>query len=415
MIGQRRHYNRPVINRVPVRIISAFWAGAIAITLIGAWSISHQKILLPIYAGPHRAWPGLLDMWTRWDAGWYQYIVTDGYFFRPPGQSSIVFFPTYPLIVRPLYLLGVNPYLAGFFVTLVASSVAIVFFLRWQRAFRYEDAALKPSERGIVIGTLALLLYPYSYYFYGSMYSDATFIAVAVTAFWLMERGRPFWAGVVGIAATAGRPFGWAVTLGLAIRAVERRYADAHGEKLTLATTVRRPVHVLRCVKPIDLTVGVSGLGLLGWLTFLWVRFGSPWVFIEGEKAWGQGSGSDVLLKRAFWQAVLHGWYYSRLQILTLIAQAIIGIFLVTVGTVLVHRRFGLGMAVYVLLTMLPTVLFSRDFQGVGRYALSAFPAFAEAGYRIAPYVRLSRVALVGSGVIMVVMASYYARGYYLA
>lgn len=401
--------------RLPLRILSGFWAAAVAITLLGAWSISHMKVILPIYAGPHHAWPGLLDMWTRYDAGWYQYIVTNGYFYQPPLQSSIVFFPTYPLVVRPLYALGVNPYLAGSIVTMVASSVAIVAFIGWQRDYRYAADAPAASRSAITIATLAWLVYPYSYYLYGSMYGDALFIAIAVSAFWLLERDHPVLAGIVGIAATAGRPFGWAVTLGLAVRAVERRWRDAHHEELAFSTVLRHPVRVLRCVKPVDLTVGISGFGVLAWLSFLWIRFGSPWVFIKGEQAWGQGSSREVLLKTAFWDILFRPWEPSRMQVLTLIAQAVIGIGLVTVGSVLVYRRFGLGMAVYVVFTMLPPVLFSKDFQGIGRYALSAFPVFAVAGLRISPFVRWSRLALVGSGLAMVYLATLYARGYYLA
>lgn len=402
-------------SRLPVRIVSGFWAAAFAITLLGAWSISALGVVRPVYDGPYRAWPALLNVWTRFDAAWYQSIVTNGYFYRPTQESSIVFFPAYPLALKPFVALGINPYLAGFFVTLVASSVAIVAFMGWQRDYRYAPGVAAPTQRAIVVATLAWLVYPYAYYLYGSLYSDALFVAVAIGAFWLLERGHPLAAGIVGIVATAGRPFGWAVTVGLAVRVVERRWFEAHGERLTLADVVHRPRAVVGCVTPVDLTVGVSGLGVLAWLSYLWIRFGSPWVFIRGEDAWGQGAGGSVLLKSLFWDSVLHNWSTSPLGVVTLIAQAIIGIGLLTVGTWVAVRRFGPGIALYVLFTILPPVLFSKDFQGIGRYALSAFPVFAVLGTRLSPHLRIARLGLAGSALTMVFLASMYARGFYLS
>src|SRR5690349_13469692 len=41
-----------------------------------------------------------LDGFTRWDAGWYQRIAVEGYDFDPNGQSSVAFFPLFPLLTR---------------------------------------------------------------------------------------------------------------------------------------------------------------------------------------------------------------------------------------------------------------------------------------------------------------------------
>jgi len=403
-----------VIDRYPLRIVAGFWAAAAAVTAIAAWSITRFGEVRPLYKGPWRPMHLLLP-WTRWDGGWYQQIATDGYFYDPTRQSSVAFWPTYPLTLKPFVALGVNPYVAGFFVTVAATSAAIVAFAAWQRDHRYADARLRPGRAAITLSIVAWLAYPYAYYLYGSLYSDALFAAVALTAFWLLERDRPVLAGIVGIAATAGRPFGSAVTVGLALRVAEHRWREANGRELTLPTLARHPVAVLRTMRRADYGVALSGLGVLSYLGYLWIRFGSPWVFAATEAHWGQGATPSVLLKRAFWPIVLHQWSPSPMAPLTLLAQAVIGVGVLTVGTLTVRRHHGLGPAGFVALTIMPPLVFSKDFQGIGRYTLAAFPVFAVLGFHLRPHLRLARVGLVASAACMVLLASLFARGFYLS
>lgn len=40
------------------------------------------------------------EIFAAWDSGWYFDIARRGYYFNPDGQSSIAFFPLYPLLMR---------------------------------------------------------------------------------------------------------------------------------------------------------------------------------------------------------------------------------------------------------------------------------------------------------------------------
>jgi hypothetical protein len=436
-----------VVARPEYRIVGAFWGLAALIAAAGSFAIGRWGLVRPLYSGPFRPEWGFLEMWTRFDGGWYQQIATDGYFYDPTRQSSIVFFPTYPLSLRPLVAVGLNPFLAGFVVTLAATSVAIVAFGAWQRDYRYAPASPpgtplsrtalsgtavyrtavyrtavsgtavggRPAEVALVLAILAWLAYPYSWFLYGAMYSDALFAAVTIGSFWLLERDRPVAAGLLGIAATAARPFGWAVTIGLAVRTLERRWQEQHGQGLTVATVIRRPLAVLRTVRPVDLCVGLSGLGVVAYLGYLWSRFGSPRVFIWNQAHWGQGSGSSILTKSVYRESVVEGWQASPLTAMTLTAQAVIGLGLLTWGTWAVWRRFGMGLALYCAITIAPPVLFTKDFQGIGRYALALFPVFAVVGVRASSYLTTTVVVLAASAAVMVVSASLFARGFYLS
>ncbi|MDQ3488331.1 MAG: hypothetical protein M3468_11435 [Acidobacteriota bacterium] len=41
----------------------------------------------------------LAQIFAGWDSGWYFDIARRGYYFDPEGQSSIAFFPLYPLLM----------------------------------------------------------------------------------------------------------------------------------------------------------------------------------------------------------------------------------------------------------------------------------------------------------------------------
>lgn len=47
----------------------------------------------------------LVNIWSRWDAGWYQHIAKHGYQFIPGRESNAAFFPIYPMLMRAAHLL----------------------------------------------------------------------------------------------------------------------------------------------------------------------------------------------------------------------------------------------------------------------------------------------------------------------
>ena len=80
----------------------------------------------------------------------------------------------------------------------------------------------------------------------------------------------------------------------------------------------------------------------------------------------------------------------------------------------LVIRRLGWGYGAYVLTLLLIPLLGTKDFQGVGRYVLAVFPCFAIGGRLLASRPRPRLVWLLGSGALLLLLSSAYARGYYV-
>jgi hypothetical protein len=92
-------------HRVIGAVVVPFLLSRLALALVGWLSqdLIIQSKFIPNESGslysPHR----LLDIWGRWDSGWYMSIVTGGYRVSEDlttVQSNVAFFPLYPYLVR---------------------------------------------------------------------------------------------------------------------------------------------------------------------------------------------------------------------------------------------------------------------------------------------------------------------------
>lgn len=408
-------------------VLGAF--AAIAAILTGVVTIGVQIAgpSLPYLDGP--MW---LDGWSEGDSGWYYGIATYGYFYNPGQQSSIAFFPSYPLTVRGLGdLIGGDYQIAGSLLGVLFGAAAAVLFAQW---------VWRRLPRGGAVTAIAiLLLYPYAFFMYGAMYSDSMFALTAITSFMLLER-RYYWlAGVVGALATAGRPVGVAVAVGLVVRMLEMRAearrleapvlmertgspAEQHPAPPTgdrspaepasalesAATSAARPGwrDLLRAVPAVrwrEVGVLVSGLGLAAWCIYLWVQFGDPFAFATVQEApgWYQRGGPHTWFKVVYIGTMLFGPVDVAIR---LTAQAIMCLFAVLLLP-RVYRLFGWGYLAYSFVVLAIPIIGTKDFMGTGRYVLAAFPVIAAAGEFLATrqrkWIRPLVLVLLGAGLLV--------------
>ncbi len=240
-------------------------------------------------------------------------------------------------------------------------------------------------------------MYPYAFFLYGAVYPTAFFVATLVGAFVLLERGHPWLAGMVGALATAAWPSGIVLVPALAVRSVERR-RQLGGD---------RPVWA-------DAGVLLSGLGIAAFCLYQWRRFGDPLTFVTVQDAWDQESGLRTWFKVRFFEdlaelpdrTVLGALSYLAHPVLTVAALALVP---------RVFRRFGYGYGVYALLMVLVPALSTKNFFGMARYLLAAFPIFAVAGELLAERPRLARVVYPVSALGLLVLTAGYSQGQYLS
>ncbi len=370
----------------------------LALVMFGTVAWAHTS-LSPLEEGRMRhislpdagAFEAPLGGWLWYDAHWYVKVADNGYApsdvqqFHHGRQSAAPFFPAYPIAVATSANLMPNAAVAAIVVTFVCGLLTALLFWRWCKS-RLGDRASK-------VGFGLLFLYPYAWYLYGAGYADALFLAAALAAFLLLEDDRPLAAGIVGVIATAARPTGVFVAVGLVAVMLHRR------------STRRAPAQGR------DWWVLLAFAGVAAFSAFSWWRFGDPLAFVTNQRAWAQSQGAATWLKDGFIRAVHHRdiLWWGRL-----LAQGVLGVAFIG-ASVAVFRRFGWGYGLYALLMALVPTMATGDFMGVGRYLLACFPTFAAAGAWLAEHRRAAPIALAASGLTLLTLTTFFARGVYLS
>lgn len=369
--------------RVPVTM---FLLVGVALAVV-VWTFGSMQPTGEAKFRPRAPADAVLGGWLWFDGTWYVDIAQHGYFYTPGEQSSVAFFPAYPVTVRAASELFVDEAFSAIFVTAVCGLLVALLFWRWSRD------RLPPNARRTALALL--LVYPYAWFLYGAGYADALFLAATLGAFVLVERDRPISAGLLGAVATAARPVGAAVIIGLAVVTVTRRRSQ--GQRLRLQ----------------DGGVLLSATGVVTWCTYLAVRFGNPFAFasVQAAPGWDQAPGPRTWFKLELFNQLLHDDPSYSLRLGAQAALAVLFLALVP----LVVRRFGWGYGVYVAVVIGIPFVGSGDFQGMGRYLLASFPTFAAVGAVLAERPRwITRAVTATSFVLLLALTSLFARGYYL-
>lgn len=153
----------------------------------------------------------LINMWSRWDAGWYLGVAKDGYQFCPDKQSNVVFFPAYPYLVR--FFHSVVPFSSDaswLAVGIILSNTALIVAL----TYLYLLVRLEHDEPSAKRAVIYLCIFPMTL-FLSAVYSESVFLAFSTAAFYYARRRRWACAGVLAAAAILCRPPGVLIVLPL--------------------------------------------------------------------------------------------------------------------------------------------------------------------------------------------------------
>jgi 4-amino-4-deoxy-L-arabinose transferase-like glycosyltransferase len=305
-----------------------------------------------------------VDIWARWDGGWFTHIARDGY---TDPKTTTAFFPAYPLLVRATgWLLGGHDVLAGVIVSLCASAVAFVLLFELARELVGEAAALRTL--------LYLALFPAAL-FLGAVYSESLYLLFAVGAFLAATRGRFAWAGLAAGLAILTRPTGVMLLPALALlawRATSRTGAYA---RLAIALPIAS-----------------------AWPLWLWATFGHPFEFLGAERnAWHRHLSHAGPFGGA-WKGLVAGWNAvlqfvaggnhfpgtdDALQTAGINLESLAAAIFVVVLGVVAWRRLGAAYGLFVLASIAlplssPTAVF--PLLSMPRFVLGVFPVFIALG-----------------------------------
>lgn len=377
--GPRHPWLVPILAFVVVGVV--LWSAA----LLSANHLPHEP------GDPKASTYGsnvIVDTWVHWDGSWYDTIARDGYSYTPGQQSSVAFWPSYPLVLRAIGIVVPDILLVGVFVTVLSGFAAVLLFHRWCR--------LKLSPTAANTAVALLVVYPYAWYLFGPAYADALCLAAALAAFLALERDHLWLAGIAGIVASAARPVGVIVALALVIRLIE----------------MRRQSGTPLCRRDAPVLLAFAGVG--AYCTYLWVTWGNPLLFaaVQSAPGWEQGEGPRTWFKVWLWDDLAH--HLGSASAWGRVAQGAVAIAVLFLLPRIV-RRLGWAYAFFTFGAVLLPIVGTKDFQGTGRYLLVLFPAFAVLGELLAERPRLRAVTVPACGLLLVFMTAQFARGVYLA
>jgi hypothetical protein len=211
-----------------------------------------------------------INMWARWDSGWYLSIAKYGYHFIPNAQCNIAFAPLYPLLMRVGGWLGGGSdsafYIAGIVIANIFLLVGVAELVALIQSEGYDEITGNRAA-------WSLLLFPTSLFF-SAAYPMSLFLALAIMSFSAARKNRWSNAGLLLGLATLARPDGVLLGVGLAAEYF-------HQHKLAL----KRDILWLAC----------GPAAILGWMAYQWRNFGSPLSFVSVQKIWGYYTLSDLL------------------------------------------------------------------------------------------------------------------------
>jgi hypothetical protein len=236
-----------------------FWIGVSRIVL--GVVFAHLVVVLLPQARQHLtggtlaggSWLGAFD---RWDSAYYTGLAQHAY---PVDQAShAAFFPGYPLLIAIVHGVSLGT-LSYFHAALVISWIS----LTAASVVLYRLATRLFSERVALIATVLFCWFPASLFFL-SAYSEAFFALLILIVITLLVQERFLAAALVAAFASATSPESVALTIAL------------------MVTAVMAGKGIARVVA----YGAISGLGLLGFMLYLWDQFGHPFEFISVQKDW---------------------------------------------------------------------------------------------------------------------------------
>ena len=271
-------------------IIVAFLAWRIWLQVflwLGWFAIPLKEILLGGGMENFLAHPGIWA-WANFDGEHYLAIAHHGY-----GNFEQAFFPFFPWLVKSL----VFPFkeslfallLSGLTISHVAFFIALFFF--------YLLVQLDFDKRVAQLAVLFLLIFPASFFF-GSVYSESLFLALALGSFYAARKKHWWLAGILGAFASATRIVGIFLLPALLWEWWEQR--KTQNSKISKACCF-----AIKTQNLINLVfIFLIPLGLLFYMRQLAINYNDPLMFFHAHSAFGAGRSIDklILLYQVFWR-----------------------------------------------------------------------------------------------------------------
>jgi Gpi18-like mannosyltransferase len=244
-----------------------FWAILIFLCsrVVVALGLVFSQKYLPSAIERWSAGPLWYHQLLQWDSEWYFKIATEGYRYNGDLtiQQNIVFYPLYPMLARGLAAIsGLTPADALLLVANVAGLLAIVALFKLVREEFGDQLALTTTALLSFFPTSVLL---------SAGYTEPLELLLVVSFFLALRQKRYLSAALLAGLAVAGRSTGIVLLPVL----LWEMWLNRDRKSFLLA--------LLPCV-----LLATSGIWLF--MIYLWISFGDPFAFADGQMAFHEGT-----------------------------------------------------------------------------------------------------------------------------
>ncbi len=230
-----------------------------------------------------------------WDGGWYSNIAQNGYFYNgnPHIQQNIAFFPLYPLIIKLLSLIfGFHSGLANVIPAFFFGLISIFLF--------YEFAKSKMDNVSALFATFLYALYPGAAFFI-SGYPTSLMNLLSILALLAFSKRKYYTAAVFAGLSTAAGPLTIFLSIALFI---------FYSKSMIYGKNRLIFLDILKI-----LLFGIISIsGILCFMLYQKIYFGTPFAFIDVQQAWCFATVTERLLHIIELYVVFGGGYSGFLR-----------------------------------------------------------------------------------------------------
>jgi hypothetical protein len=338
--------HHPPVKNMKKDILIAF-----IVTRLGVYIIAASAyVWLPHNQGPEFrriSHHPSVDMWHRWDAGYFTRIALHGYGWQAGhATGDMTFMPLYPTLVRLLVrLIGpthVRATVAGVALS-NACLLAALFVFDSLMALDHLDARLRR------LAIWLFLVSPATKFFSG-VYTEALFFLLSLGAIYAARRERWIVAGLAGFLAAMTRVMGWTLAVALLYEAWAQvqHLRRARGPEISSLTPL----------VPVPLYAGLVGLALGSHDAY----------FTTTTQVWDQGWGLPWRAFTDFFGGPI-AWYGWKHSVIDLVFT--LGFSVLSVAALRLRPGYGLYS-----LAVLGFPVLSGTLISMPRYVAVAFPAY---------------------------------------
>lgn len=328
------------IKGAMLKVIGPFVISRLCIFIIAQLSV---MIILKdrFYGEPKK---GLMELFFRWDSGWYFSIVHNGYHFAPGEESPVAFSPLYPILIKIFSYVFRDVLLTGYIVSNVAFFFAAVYL--------YRIMLLETKSSETAFCTIFLMLISPVSFFFSIFYTEGLFICLIILSLYYARNKNWLAASLFGFCATLTKILGVLIVVPIVLEYFDLEFNN-------LKSIFKKLGHV----RWDFLFILLVPMAIVAYMAYFHFAVGDALAFVHAQTAWNRKFVSFIQT----WMNIagfepFYRWVYRVAIIISAISIGYLAV-----------RKMRLSYVVYAVVFAL-MVLSSNNPECLPRYLSAVFP-----------------------------------------